>query len=130
MENFFSSKKLREFGLLVGILFPLIVGFFIPLLIGHSFRNWTLFIGLPLLILGIFKPQVLKYPYKFWIKIGDSLGFINSNIILGAIFLLILFPISLIMKISGYDPLRNKKSKSKTYRIIRKDAKINLEKIF
>ena len=46
LENI-TKKKLREFGLIVGIGFPLIIGFFIPYLIGHNLRLWTIFIGIP-----------------------------------------------------------------------------------
>ena len=38
-------------------------------------------------------------------KIGNALGWINSRIILGFIFVLVVQPIALIMNISGYDPV-------------------------
>ena len=47
MQSKQNSKKLREFGIVVGFCFPLIIGFLIPLLFGHDFRIWTIFIGTP-----------------------------------------------------------------------------------
>ena len=111
-------------------MFPLIIGLIVPFIFGHGFRNWTLLIGLPLFFLAIISPKFPKYPYKFWISIGNFLGFIFSHLILGAIFFMILFPISILMKLSGHDPLKMKKNNSKSYREIRKDDKIDLNKIF
>ena len=130
MSKLNSTKTLREFGLLVGIIFPVLIGWIIPYLFGHDFRSWTLIIGLPLLLLGILSPNKLKYPYQFWIKIGNALGYINSRIILGTVFYLLLFPLAVIMKMSGYDPLKKRSTKLNTYRQIRENDRIDLEKIF
>ncbi len=130
MEASISKKNLREFGLIIGFGFPIVIGWIIPLLGGHFFRIWTLWIAIPAIIIGIFKPILLLYPYKVWMKIGYILGWINSRIILGLVYLLVLLPIAFIMKIFGYDPLKINKSYDKTYREIKKNNKIILTKIF
>ena len=130
MHNTLSKRQLKDFGLLVGLGFPIVIGWIIPLFGGHSFRTWTLWVGCPLLILGLLAPNTLFYPYKVWMKIGLALGWINSRIILGIIFLFVLEPISLFMKLMGYDPLRIKIGNRETYRENKKDHKIDLKKIF
>ena len=130
MHNTLSKRQLKEFGLLVGLGFPIVIGLIIPLFGGHSFRTWTLWVGGPLLILGLLAPNTLFYPYKVWMKIGLALGWINSRIILGIIFLFVLEPISLFMRLIGYDPLRLKKGNMETYRENKKDHKIDLKRIF
>ena len=125
-----TQKQLREFGYLIGIGFPIIVGWIIPLISGHTFRFWSLWISIPIFVLGILKPSLLLYFYKTWMIIGLFLGWINSRIILGLIFLLVLQPISLIMKIFGYDPLRKKKSNELTYREIKQNHKVDFTRIF
>ena len=130
MKNNISDKKLKEFGIVIGLGFPIIIGFFIPIIYGESFRLWTLFIGFPFLFLAFLKPSILFYPYKIWMKLGLILGWINSRIILGIIFFLVLVPISLLMKISGHDPLRIKKNNNKSYRENKKNHTVNLIKIF
>lgn len=130
MNDNLSKRKLREFGFLIGFLFPILLGWVIPSLFGHPFRSWTLFIGTPGLLLGIFSPGLLFYPYKLWMKIGYILGWFNSRIILGLVFILVLIPIALIMKILKYDPLRIKKNHNVTYREDTKNKLINLNKIF
>ncbi len=130
MKQAHSEKQLREFGLIIGIGFPLIIGFLLPLISGHSFRSWTLFIGLPCLISSIAFPKILYYPYIGWMRLGHILGFINSRIILGLVFLLVLQPIALIMKLCGYDPLRKKKMNTLTYREIKDTPPTDLTRIF
>ena len=125
------KKTLREFGLIFGIGLPLIIGWLIPSFFGHEPRIWTFYIGISSLISSILFPEILKLPYKIWIKIGLILGWINSKIILGIVFIFILIPISIIMKFFKYDPLnKNQSSNKSTYREIISNHKIDLTKIF
>ena len=130
MKNHISKKNLREFGFLIGFIFPFLIGWILPLIGGHSFRTWTLFISIPSIILAFIKPILLLYPYRAWMNLGNILGWVNSRIILGLVFLIILQPIALIMRILGHDPLRTKKFDQKTYREIKTNHKVNLNKIF
>ena len=63
-------------------------------------------------------------------KIGNILGWLNSHLILGLVFIGVLIPISFVMKIIGYDPLRLKKVNKKSYREVKVDYEVNLKKIF
>ena len=130
MNNHIPKKKLRQFGFLICFTFPFLIGWFLPLLGGHPFRVWSLFISMPAGILGILRPGLLLYPYIAWMKLGHILGWVNSRIILGLVFLIVLQPIALIMRISGHDPLRIKKFAQKSYREIKTNKNINLKKIF
>ena len=129
-QSSISQKQLRQFGFLIGIGFPVIIGWIVPAISGHLFRFWSLWIGVPLFILGILRPRLLFYPYQAWMKIGLALGWINSHIVLGLVFLLVLQPISLIMKLFGYDPLKKKKKNLLTFREIKENHKVDLTKIF
>ena len=130
MKNHISEKILREFGLLIGFLFPILIGWILPGLVGHPFRSWTLWIGIPSLILAILRPGILLFPYKSWMKLGLILGWLNSRIILMLVFLIVLIPIALIMRLFGHDPLRANKTGEKSYREIKTNQKMNLNKIF
>ena len=125
-----SLIKLRNFSYISGIGIPLVIGWIFPKMTGHEFRVWTLFIGIALLIIGCIKPNKLLYPYKVWMKIGYFLGWFNSRIVLSLIFFLILQPIALIMKLTGYDPLRLGKKYYKTFKEYKKDIKVDLTRIF
>ena len=125
-----TKKQLREFGILIGFGFPILLGWIIPAINGHFFRYWTLWIGIPSLSLSILKPYFLLFPYKAWIMLGYSLGWLNSRIILGLVFVFVLQPIALIMKIFDYDPLKKKKRKNITYRENIEDHLVDLKRIF
>ena len=130
MKEIISKKQLREFGLLIGFGFPLLIGWLIPTLMGHEFRAWTLWVGFIGLLFGITSPRLLYYPYKFWIKLGLILGWVNSRIILVLVYVIALLPIALVMRLIGYDPLRTKPKEVKTYREDRKNYKTDLTRIF
>ena len=125
-----STKQLREFGFLIGFGFPILIGWIIPSIGGHAFSGWTLWIAIPSLIIGILKPRLLFYPYKGWMALGLALGWINSRIILGVVFILVLQPIALIMKFKGYDPLKTKKRNQMSYRENKSNYRVNLTKPF
>ena len=125
-----SDKQLRDFGKIVGLGLPIFVGFIIPFLTGHSFAIWTILVGLIIFTVGIIKPSLLFFPYKYWMLIGNLLGWINSRLILGLVFILVLQPISIFMKIFKYDPLKLKKSNAKSYKVNINNKKIDFTKTF
>ena len=130
MKETISKKQLREFGLLIGLGFPILIGWLLPSLFGHEFRAWTLCIGIPGLILGLAAPLLLHYPYKGWMALGHALGWVNSHIILGLVFIIVLQPIAYVMLLTGYDPLRRRRKGETTYSENRQDHKTDLTRIF
>ena len=130
MKEIISNKRLREFGLLIGFGFPLLIGWLIPVLTGHGFRVWTLWVGFIGFLFGMTSPRLLYYPYKFWMKLGLTLGWVNSKIILGLVYMIVLLPLAFVMRLIGYDPLRTKKNGEKTYKENRKDHQTDLTRIF
>jgi hypothetical protein len=101
-----NTKHLREFGLLIGSVFPVVFGWLLPSLRGHALPMWPFVIGGPALVLGLLAPRTLAWPYRGWMALGHGLGWVNSHLILGAVFLLVLQPIALVMRLMGHDPLR------------------------
>ena len=130
MKKKFSKKILREFGILIGLGIPFFIGWLIPFVSGHDFRFWSLFIGLPLISFGVFYPSLLFYPYKVWMALGKYLGWINSHIILGLVFLVVLQPIAIFMRFLGYEPLKKINKELKSYREKRESSIIDLKRIF
>ena len=130
MKENISNKQLREFGLLIGFGFPFLIGWLLPSLFGHEFRAWTLWVGITGLILALTAPRLLNYPYKCWMALGLTLGWINSRIILSLVYIIILLPIAFIMRLFGYDPLRTKRNGEKTFREKRKNPQTDLTRIF
>ena len=131
MSSIPTKKELREFGVVIGFLFPLIIGFLIPKIIGHSFKSWTLLLGIPLFSFGFIAPNILFFPYKIWMRIGANLAIINSNLVLTLVFILIMQPTSLLMKLFKYDPLKlKKKKKLNSYKEVKNYDTFNIKKMF
>ena len=125
-----SRKQLREFGFLLAIGFPLMLGWLLPALRGHGFHAWTLWVAIPGLTLGLLAPRALALPYRGWMALGHALGWVNSHIILGLVFIVVLQPIAYVMRLTGYDPLRRRRKGEKTYRENRQDHQTDLTRIF
>ena len=130
MTNRISKKQLRDFGYLIGFGFPLIIGWLIPSITGHGFRAWTLWISIPTLVIGVLSPRILRKPYQAWMRLGHLLGYVNSRIILGIVFVAVLQPIAFVMRAFGYDPLRAKKSNLLSFKENKEGSKVDLTRIF
>ena len=63
-------------------------------------------------ITGIFIQPLAKLIAKIWFKLADFLNLFVSKIILGTLYFVVLFPTSLLYKISNKDKLRLKRQKS------------------
>lgn len=131
MNKNLEKKQLRKFGLIVGLGLPFIVGFLIPTIYNHNYQLWTFLLGSVLIIIAIISPTKLKVFYKFWMFVGEKLGWINSRIILFLVFIVVLQPISIIIKLLGYDPLNLKIRKDlNSYKKKNTNPNFNLKRIF
>lgn len=91
----------------------LTTGFLILFLIFGN--QWFLYLALTFGVIGIFIKSLAKYIAILWFKLADILNFFVSKIILGALFFVILWPVSLLYKISNKDKLRLKRSENSTW---------------
>lgn len=115
-----TNQDLRKFGFIMGGMFALMFGLLFPWLFNKSAENWPIW---PFIVLAIFwsfavfMPQALRPVNEIWLKIGNVLGWINTRIILGIMFFLLIFPTGLILKLFGKDSMDRKlDAKLKTYR--------------
>ena len=126
-----KRKQLRHFGFLLGCLIPLFFCVLLPALHSHSAPLWPVGIGVMLILLGVLAPQRLSPVYRGWMALGNVLGFINSHLILGVVFVLVLQPIALIMRCMGHDPLRKRwDASSDSYREESQGRRTNLKQPF
>ncbi len=130
-----TKSDLRKFGFIMGGMFALIFGLIFPWIWDKTSENWPIW---PFIVMAVFwtiaiiAPQILRPVNSIWLKIGNVLGFINTRIILGLMFFLMIFPIGLLLKLFGKDSMNRKLDKNAdTYRIITKlRNKEHLEKPF
>ncbi len=95
-----DAKALKSFGLMMTWAFPLFIGIIAPWLIGLSLQWWTLWVSLFFISLALVAPKLLYWPYKAWMFVAGIIGFINTRLLLGVTFYLLIFPIGLLLKLT------------------------------
>jgi hypothetical protein len=123
MSNTLTKRELRKFALVMaGAL-----SFFgtISLLLHHQSRGLFFFSTAGLFVfLGSAWPMALRPVQRIWMRLAHFLSWINTKVILGLFFFLVITPCSLVMKLVGRDVLRRKLDRScPTYWHRRKPAK-------
>jgi hypothetical protein len=115
-----DKKQLRSFGLIVGGIFAGI-GFWPLVIHGAVLRWWAVVIAALLICPALVYPKILYWPNRGWMMLGHVLGWINTRIILGLIFYVVVTPIGIIRSWLGKDPMgRQVRRDLDTYRINRK----------
>lgn len=114
-----TRRDLRIFGLIMGGMIALLFGFLFPWKLRHQVPFWPWYLSVIFIAFAVFYPKGLIWPYRWWMALGHILGLINTRIILGLVFYLLFFPIGLIMRFLGIDPMSRKKDTiAKSYRIL------------
>ena len=103
-----DKKTLKKFGLIMAAAFLILSGLF---LFRHKFTGaaYSLFVSCLFFIMGLALPALLKPVYIIWMRLAFILGWVNTRIILIAIFYLIFTPIGLLMRLFRIDLLERKK---------------------
>jgi hypothetical protein len=115
-----SRKQLRSFGIVLAVGFS-VIGLWPAVFRQEDPRFWALAISISAGLAGLLVPSVLRRPYQVWMFLGECLGWLNSRIILGALYYLIVTPMGTVMSIVRHDPMSRKfDPKLETYRVIRK----------
>ncbi len=86
MDQAATRKELRQFGLLVGAVFA-VIGLWPMVFRGEPLRLWAAGIGGLLVLCGGLLPSVLAPIHKGWMWVGHILGWINTRILLGIVFM-------------------------------------------
>ena len=114
-----TTKDLRQFGLLVGSVFA-VIGLWPVVFRSESLHLWAMILGSLLIVLGVLAPQSLRQVHGGWMKVGHILGSINTRIILGIIYYLLITPMGLVMRLMGKDPMHRAFAQgADTYRVLR-----------
>jgi len=106
-----DKKKLREFGLTIGIVILVLGGF--AMWRGKTTAPYLLTAGAAFIVLGLTIPAILKPLQKMWMGLGIVLGFFVSRVILSILFYGVMTPIGFIMKMLGKDLLDERIDKTK-----------------
>lgn len=111
-----SKKEYKNFGIIVGVILFFIFGIIVPYYKYLKINYYFLTTGIVLIFLSLTLPNLLKYPYQLWMKVGEVLGWINTRILLGVVFFIVLFPIGILLFLFGKRPIRINKLESETFK--------------
>jgi hypothetical protein len=75
----------------------------------------TLPLGMLLILLGLLWPRALVLPNRAWMLLAEGLSFVTTRIILGLVFFLVITPIGVLKRLSGWDPLSRRGPRSASY---------------
>ncbi len=114
-----QKKEVRSFGMVLAGILVVVFGISVPLIQVTEIPIWPYFVALILVMLcWLHYPLVIPL-YRFWMKVGAVLGWINVRIILGIAFVFLIIPTALVVFLNGSDLLSRKLDRKKpTYRTI------------
>lgn len=113
-----DNNGLRKFGLVTGLIVVVLFGGLLPWIFDHGSPRWPWYVAVILWLPALVYPRALDPVYHLWMRIGLVLGWVNTRIILGAVFYVMFTPIRLIWFLIGKDPMHRKADASATsYRI-------------
>jgi hypothetical protein len=115
-----DRKELRSFGLIVGGVFAAIALW--PTVIrGHGPRLWAVALALALIVPALVWPPSLRVVHRLWMGAAEILGWINTRLVLGLIFYLVITPMGMAMRRIARDPMRRGfEPGARTYRVVRR----------
>lgn len=127
-----TPKELQNFGLIMAAMLILMFVIVLPWLFSYQAPWWPWVAALLFASTALVLPTLLRPVYYAWLKLGNVLGWVNTHIIMGVIYFLVLLPIGLVMRALGKNPLPKQPSVTHTsYRIVTKNRdKKHLERPF
>ena len=131
-KTHFSPKELRDFGLIMAGMLILMFGFVLPWIFSYSTPYWPFIVAIVFAVVALLRPVLLGPVNRVWLKISDVLGWINTRLVMGVMFFLLIAPIGILMRLLGKNTLSLKISDEQTsYRVVTKVRdKKHLEKPF
>ncbi|MGF1642059.1 MAG: SxtJ family membrane protein [Thiotrichales bacterium] len=115
-----SPPALRRFAWIIGGLIAVCFGLLLPWLWRYAMPAWPFALGALLALWGTVAPGSLRPVFHGWLKFGAALGWVNTRIILGAMFFLVLTPIGAVLRLFRHDPLKRRRDPdAASYRVHR-----------
>ncbi len=100
-----NKQILRQFGLIFGAIFVIWIGLTMPWLFRYSWQAWPFVVGVLVALTALVAPLLLKPLYIGWAALGRILGWVNTRILLGLVFFLMMTPLGLLLRLMGKNPL-------------------------
>jgi hypothetical protein len=103
-----KASSARTFGLLMGAAFVLLA--LRSYVKGGGAWTWLLGAAIAFALVALARPTALAPLNRIWMALGMVLNRVMSPIVLALLFVLVVTPVGLLMRITGKDPLRLKRA--------------------
>jgi len=113
-----DAKGLRQFGLMMAIFISGLFGLLLPWLWEVRYPLWPWIVAAIFTAWAMLLPTSLNLFYRIWMRLGMAIGYIVNRLILGVVFFLVIWPIGILLRLKGADPmLRKPRAENTSYRI-------------
>lgn len=113
-----GDNELRKFGITLGAFIIALFGIILPWLRGAPNPTYAVSLGVGLLACALLAPKALRFVYSAWIQSVLLLNRVTTPIVLGSVFLFLLVPAAVILRITGRSPMAGDFDKEKeSYRV-------------
>lgn len=119
------SDELKSFALTMSWAFPVVFGGFLPWLFSYNWQLWPFIISILLMSLYMLKPSLIFYPFKFWSIVGGVMGWVNTRIILGLSFYILIAPLGIVLRFVGKLQYKSKMQTNATSNYVKPEAESN-----
>lgn len=109
----FTVAQARKSTLVVAGVLALLSGW--QMYRGHSTAAVVLLAGSAVLLVCAAIPAAAVFFNKWWMTLAGVLGYVNSRIILSALFFVLIAPIGFVVRWVGYDPLTRRSGNEPSY---------------
>ena len=72
-------------------------------------------VAVSVLVPALVRPTLLRTPRRLWMGFAQRLGWVNSRLLLSVFYMVVLTPIGLLLRLTGWDPLRLKRQNVKSH---------------
>lgn len=93
-----DKAALRRFGWQMAIAWPLLFGLLLPWLFSHSLPLWPWLLSALFALTALTVPKALYWPARLWAGFAAKMGWINTRLLLGLVFFLLIWPLGLVLR--------------------------------
>ena len=96
-----TDRELRMFGAILAVAFVVVFCVLLPWLYDRQIPWWPVGVAAALLLFAATWPQSLAPVHRGWMRVGHVLGWINTRLLLGAVFFLLVVPMGALLRLFG-----------------------------
>lgn len=100
-----DRSTVRSFAFLTAGVLSGLFGAVFPWLFGYPWPAWPWITSFVLAFWGLLHPASMRPLYQGWMKAARLLGIVNSYVIFTAVFIVVITPVGIVMRLLGHDPL-------------------------